>query len=115
MIALLGILSLGSCTQATTPARETTTTAAKGTVLGKIVTHDADVAIVGGGRELRVVVRRRAGSLASRSEEAMTLAELRERQPDLHAVVTSALAGDRESPKRPASYVDATLDLQHLN
>lgn len=74
---------------------------AQGVTIAQLVTHDSKVAILGGrgGGELRVVVRKTDGTLVA---DGVTLSELRTRDPEIYEVVTS-------------SYVDATLDLAHLN
>jgi hypothetical protein len=65
------------------------------------VTHDAKVAILGGGKELRVVVRSLDGTLIA---DGLTLAELRVQHPAVYEVVTSASASADGT-----TYVDATL------
>lgn len=78
-----------------------TASQAHGPVVATFVTRDKKVAIVGGGRELRVVVHDTSGALVA---DGLSLAELRQRDPFLAVVVESAVAGADDG-----SYVDATL------
>jgi hypothetical protein len=78
---------------------------ARGVVLGQVVTHDAEVTILGGGGDLRVVVRAADGTLLA---DGVSLADLHTCSPALHRIVTSAFA-------QQTGYVDATLDTTHLN
>jgi hypothetical protein len=73
----------------------------KGPVIATVETREARVAIVGGGADLRVVVRKVDGALVA---DGLTLAELRERDPFLSVVVESAVAGGGGG----GSYIDAT-------
>jgi hypothetical protein len=101
-------LALFGCSQGAPPdvAPPSLTQADKGAVvIAQIVTHDAKVAILGGGRYLRVVVRSIDGTMVA---DGISLADLRARDPELYMVVTSAFASS-------TSYVDATLDVGHLN
>jgi hypothetical protein len=108
--ASLAASQLG-CSQASAPAVETAAPSqTQGVVIAQIVTHDAKVALVGGGRDLRVVVRKLDGAMVA---DGVTLAELRARDPELYTVVTSAFA--QASDGTSNGYVDATLDLGHLN
>ncbi|MBX3191247.1 MAG: hypothetical protein KF819_29890 [Labilithrix sp.] len=85
----------------------------EGVVLGKIVTQDAKVSIVGGRRDLRIVIHRHDGALVA---DGLSLAELRAREPALYVLVTSAVAGvSGEADAKRASYVDATFDAHHVN
>jgi hypothetical protein len=74
---------------------------ARGLIIAKVVTHDATVAILSGGQDLRVVVRKLDGTLVA---DGLTLAELRVQQPEIYVVVTSAFASNSEG-----TFVDATL------
>jgi hypothetical protein len=97
-------------------------------VIARLVTHDSKVAIFAsgsGGRdgELRVAIEKLDGTLVA---DGITLAELESRDPAIYQVVTSSFASgasgasgasraaDPAGPSGP-SYVDATLDLGHLN
>jgi hypothetical protein len=71
---------------------------ARGVVIATVETNDARVSILGGGKELRVIVRKGGVIVA----DGLTLAELREKDPALHQVVTSAYASN-------GGYLDATL------
>ena len=104
---LAGVGGLGGCSQAATTADTPAPSAASGVVIAQIVTHDAKVAILGHGpyRDLRVVVRKTDGTMVA---DGITLDDLRSRDPELYMVVTSAFASS-------TSYVDATLDLGHIN
>lgn len=70
-------------------------------VLAALRTHDAKVSIVGGrgGDDLRVVVKKDDGTVLA---DAVTLDELRAKDPETWQVVTSALA------RKDGTYVDAT-------
>jgi hypothetical protein len=81
---------------------------ARGVLIGKVVTHDTKVSIVGGGPDLRVVVRKMDGTMVA---DGLTLSELRARDAELYQVVTSS----RASADGQQGYVDATLDLGHPN
>ncbi len=113
-VAASGLLA---CSQGAAPAVDTPAPSkAAGVVIAQIVTHDAKVALVGGGRDLRVVVRKLDGTMVA---DGVTLADLRARDPELYMVVTSAFAvGETRTPdaqQHPHDYVDATLDLGHVN
>jgi hypothetical protein len=117
----LFVLLLTACSQPAGPAAEATppasaasaanaanTPAASANLAGKVViarlvTHDSKVAILGGG-ELRVAIEKMDGTLVA---DGLTLSELRTQDPEVYQVVTSSFAG--------SGYVDATLDLGHLN
>jgi hypothetical protein len=112
-MSALGVL--GGCSQAATTADTAAPSSATGVVIAQIVTHDSKVAILGGvsGRDLRVVVRKMDGTMVA---DGVSLEELRTRAPDLYMVVTSAFASSAlPSAGTGTSYVDATLDLGHLN
>ncbi len=70
-------------------------------VIAVLVTHDSKVAIMGGGKDLRVVVRKMDGAIVA---DGITLAELRVLDPDLYEVVNSASASADGH-----TYVDALL------
>ncbi len=72
---------------------------ARGPVIATVVTRDAKVAVVGGGAELRFVVRKQDGTLVA---DGLTASELRAKDPFLSVVVESATAG------ADGSFVDAT-------
>ncbi|HEY8080373.1 MAG TPA: hypothetical protein VIF62_39860 [Labilithrix sp.] len=72
----------------------------RGPVIATVVTRDAKVAVVGGGAELRFVVRKQDGTLVA---DGLTSRELHEKDPFLSIVVESAVAG-----AGGGSYVDAT-------
>ena len=119
----LGALSvvsvLSGCSQAAPSGDTAAPSQATGVVIAQIVTHDSKVAILGGvsGRDLRVVVRKMDGTLVA---DGVSLDELRARDPDLYMVVTSAFASSSlpstgTSTTAGTGYVDATLDLGHLN
>jgi hypothetical protein len=106
---LLALLTMAlGCSQAATTADTAAPSQATGVVIAQIVTHDSKVAILGGGRDLRVVVRKMDGTMVA---DGISLAELRSRDPDVYMVVTSAFASSASGE----SYVDATLDLGHIN
>ncbi len=71
----------------------------RGPVIATVVTRDAKVAVVGGGAELRFVVRKQDGTLLA---DGLTSRELEAKDPFLSVVVESAVAG------MGGSYVDAT-------
>ncbi len=71
----------------------------RGPVIATVVTRDAKVAVVGGGAELRVVVRKQDGTLLA---DGLTANVLRNEDPFLSVVVESAVAG------AGAGYVDAS-------
>ncbi len=121
VVAASSVLLLASCTSAApgsageSPPPASAATAATealpsgdapsathGPVIATVVTRDAKVAIVGGGAELRVVVRKSDGVLVA---DGLTLAELRAHDPFLSVVVESAVAGAGAGSD---SYVDAT-------
>ena len=113
--SLLALVSFamvaGGCSQAATTVETAAPSQTSDVVIAQIVTHDAKVAILGGGRDLRVVVRKIDGTMVA---DGLSLAELRTRDPELYLVVTSAFASS--TPNAPRStYVDATLDLGHIN
>ena len=102
-------LMAAGCSQAGGPAVEAAPPSkARGTVIAQIMTHDSKVAILGGGGDLRVVVRKMDGTIVA---DGITVADLRARDPELYMVVTSSFA----SAQPGQGYVDATLDLGHLN
>jgi hypothetical protein len=95
-----------ACSQAGGPAVEAAPAAqTHGVVIAQIVTHDSKVAILGGGGDLRVVVRKTDGTMVA---DGISVAELRARDPEIYMVVTSSFASKD-------GYVDATLDLGHIN
>jgi hypothetical protein len=106
-LPILASLSLAGagCAQATGAADGEPVLAAsttKGVVIAQLVTHDANVAIVGNGGgsgDLRVVIRKLDGTMVA---DGIGLADLQTRDPELYDLVTS-------------SYVDARVDLEHLN
>ncbi len=109
-VPVLAVLLFG-CSQGATPTPTDPVTAASATgrvVIAQIVTHDTKVALLGGSpsSDLRVIVQNVDGSVVA---DGITLDELRARDPELYVVVTSAFASNG------TSYVDATLDLGHLN
>jgi hypothetical protein len=73
----------------------------RGPVIATVVTRDSKVAVVGGGTELRVIVRKADGALVA---DGLSLAELRARDPFLALVVESAVAGNGGG-----TYIDATF------
>ncbi|HSO31300.1 MAG TPA: hypothetical protein VLT33_02255, partial [Labilithrix sp.] len=89
-LAAFMLLPLLGCSQAAGTAAEPPA-AARGVVIASIVTHDAKVAILGGGDDLRVVVHRLDGTLVA---DGVTLDQLRAQQPELYALVTSAFASN---------------------
>jgi hypothetical protein len=106
-LLVLSLVALVGCSQAATTADTSAPSQASGVVIAQIVTHDSKVAILGrsSGRDLRVVVRKMDGTMVA---DGITLDDLRTRDPELYMVVTSAFASS-------TGYVDATLDLGHLN
>ena len=110
-VALVALVAapLAGCSQTAGSAAEVAPPerSAPGVVIAQLVTHDSKVSILGsssrgrggGDGDLRVVVRKADGTLVA---DGITLAELRTKDPDAYEIVTS-------------SYVDATLDLHHLN
>ncbi len=106
-LSALALFGGGGCSQGAPPLDTAAPSQASGVVIAQIVTHDSKVAILGraGGRDLRVVVRKMDGTIVA---DGVSLDELRARDPELYMVVTSAFASS-------TSYVDATLDLGHIN
>ena len=76
-------------------------TRSAGVAIATMVTHDAKVTILGRGGDLRFVVRDAEGVLVADGE---TLDELAKRDPELHELVTSALA------RQGGTFLDARLD-----
>ena len=76
---------------------------AEGTKIGTIVTHDHKVSILGRQGDLRVVVRKLDGTMVA---DGLSLDELRAENPEIHQIVTSAVA----SGKAKGTFIDATLD-----
>jgi len=101
-VAALALLSSLGCSQAGGAALDAPEpTTARGVVIASVITHDAKVAILGGGAELRVVVRKLDGTLVA---DGVTLDALRVQDPALYVLVTSAYASSDGHV-----YVDATL------
>jgi hypothetical protein len=71
--------------------------------LGTIVTHDARVSIISCGGDIRLVVRKSDGALVA---DGISIDELRNHDPMLHAIVTNAVASNG------GTYLDATLTAQ---
>lgn len=107
MIGAMIFLALPACTQevgtSAQPATATPTTPSAvdevaptpapskthGIAIGTIVTHGARVSILGGGTELRYVVRGADGAMVA---DGLTLDELRAKDPLLSEIVRSATA-----------------------
>lgn len=105
-------MGMSACSQTAAPAADVTPTPALRVagrpVIATLVTHDSKAAILGGnGKDLRVVVRSANGANSASGADGVTLDELRARDPELYEIVTSSFAAN--------GYVDATLDLNHLN
>ena len=75
----------------------------KGPGVATVMTHDARVSIHGraGAEDLRVVVRKTDGTLVA---DGLSIDQLRQTDPTLHAIVTSAVASSDKG-----TYLDATF------
>lgn len=73
--------------------------AKKGIAIGHVLTHDAKLTLLALGGDVRVTVRSLDGALVA---EALTLDELRARDPEAHRVCSAAVA-------QRGTFLDATL------
>ena len=100
-VAVLALLSSLGCSQGGAALDAPEPATARGVAIASVITHDAKVAIFGGGAGLRVVVRKLDGTLVA---DGVTLDALRVQDPALYELVTSAYASSDGH-----AYVDATL------